>query len=138
MVRACSSHRRRFAASVHCPEDALAALAAATGHGRDPCVAVGALAVDRRPVALVVVEDATASDLPTVVDVVLGATRGVAAAVFVASCGAGPGAGVPDAGLFGAVERLCGRAGVELLEWFVPAGGAWVAVGEVRGRSWRW
>ncbi len=136
MARTCSSHRRRPAGPVRGPEDALAALLPATDRGRSPCVAVGAVDGDRRPVALIVVDGAGGRDLPTVVDVVLEGTAGVTAAVFVAA--SGPGVEAPDEGLFAAVEGVCGRAGVTLLEWFVPVGRLWLAVGEARGRPSAW
>jgi hypothetical protein len=98
-------------------------------------VAVGALGDDRRPIALIVVEGATTRDVLTVVEATLAATAGAAAA-FVAS--SGHGAEVPGEALFGAVERRCDQAGATLLEWFVPVGGDWIAVGQARGRAWRW
>jgi hypothetical protein len=137
MARPCSSHRRRPAPSaVHCPEDALTVLAGVTDRGRTAGVAVGAVDADRRPVALVVVDGATGRDLPTVVDAVLRGTAGATAAVFVAS--SGPGAVVPPEDLFTVVEHRCAAAGVALLEWFVPVGPVWVAVGEARGRPPVW
>ena len=42
MLRACS-HRRPLAPVVRGPQEALAALSAATDRGRTPCVVVGAL-----------------------------------------------------------------------------------------------
>jgi hypothetical protein len=136
MVRGCSSHRRSFAPVVRRPEDARAVLAAATQRGCTPCVVVGALTVDRRPVALVIVEGAAAADLPTVLDVVLEATADLTAVAFVATCG--PHAALPGGALVDEAEQRCRRRGVELLEWFVPVGGAWVAVFEGQGRGWRW
>ena len=136
MVRPCSSHRRRPATTVRCPEDALAALQPATDRGRSTCVAVGALGDDRQPVALIVVDGAAGRDLPTVLDVVLEGTGDATAAVFVAT--SGPGAEAPDDALFDAVEDRCNEARVTLLEWFVPAGPCWLAVGEARGRERLW
>ena len=138
MLRGCSSHRPRpeEAPPVRRPEEALAALAAATDSGRTACVAVGAVRGDHSPIALIVVEEATTRDLPTVLEGVLEATGDVTAAVFVASCGRG--AELPDETVFEAVEGQCGRWAVELLEWFVPVRRGWVAVGEARGQAGRW
>jgi hypothetical protein len=138
MVRVCP-HRRPVtpvAPVVRGPQDALQALSAATDRGRTLCVAVGALTVARRPVVLVVVEGAAAPELPSVLDLVLAGTTDVTAAVFVATCGRSP--ALPGAALVGDAEQRCVRWGVDLLEWFVPVGGGWVAVCNGPGRAGRW
>jgi len=136
MARTCPSHHRPAVPPVRRPEQALAAIRHATDCGRTPCVAVGALTTERLPIGLIVVDGATTPDVPAVLEVVLEGLSGAAASLFTAS--SGPGATIPGATLFTAVEGQCRAADVAFLDWFVRVGRFWTAVGELRGREAGW
>jgi len=136
MPRTCSSHRRPADALVRTPEAALSAVILATESGRTACVCVGTVDAERRPGVLVTVEGAGTPEVPAVVAFVLEGARELTASLFVAS--SGPDATVPDEELFAVLEGQCREAGVGLLEWFVPVGRFWMAVGERRGRRSQW
>ncbi len=141
-VPTCSTHRRRAPAPVRTPEVALTALAQATDAGRTACVVVGELDRARRPLALVVVDDAHPCDLVLAVDVVLAARdhRSPVAAVFLASSGAAAPAevGPAECALFSDLDRQLGSAGITLLDWFVLRDGSATSVAHRAGRPPVW
>jgi len=141
-VPTCSTHRRRAPAPVRTPEVALSALAQATDAGRTACVVVGELDRGRRPLALVVVDDAHPCDLALAVDVVLAARdhRSPVAAVFLASSGEAAPAevGPAECALFGDLDRQLGGAGITLLDWFVLRDGSATSVAHRAGRPPAW
>jgi len=144
-VPTCSTHRRRAPAPVRTPEVALTALAQATDAGRTACVVVGELDRGRRPLALVVVDDAHPCDLALAVDVVLAALGAdhdpsPVAAVFLASSGdAAPAeVGPAECARLAALAGRLGDAGIALLDWFVLRDGSATSVAHRAGRPPGW
>jgi hypothetical protein len=140
----CSSHRRRVPAPIRSAEDALTTLAAATDAGRDPCVVIGCLDSDHRPLTLVVVDDAEPHHVVMTADTFIGALRdlgeSLVAAVFVASSGraASPTVGEAEVATFTELDRRFAEAGVVLLDWFVLDHAAATSVAHQAGREVAW
>ena len=133
-------HHRRARPPVCSPEAALAALSAASDAGRRTCVLVGSLDRARRPLTLVVVEDATSDDVAVAVEVVVLRAESDAAAVFVASSGAAavPAPGPEEAALFDRLDARLARAGIVLLDWFMLRDGEARSAAHWAGRTPAW
>jgi hypothetical protein len=141
----CSTHRHRAPAAVSTSDAALTAVALATRNGRVSSVVIGSLDRVRRPLALLVVDEAVGSDLPLAVDFVLRGVRQLGpespvASVFLAAAG---GAATPDPGpaewvLFGEFGRRFADAGIVLLDWFMVIDGSAISVPERAGLASLW
>jgi hypothetical protein len=140
----CPPHRHRAPAPIRTPEDALATLALATDAGRDPCVVVASLDRSRRPLALLIVDGGTASDVPAALDVVLGGVRRLGAgspvaALFLACSGASVSEpDEADCALFAGLEARVLGTGMTLLDWFMLSEGSATSVAHRAGRSPAW
>jgi hypothetical protein len=145
VLTTCPSHRHRAASPVRSPEEALTTLALATDAGRDTCVVIGGLDRRRRPLALLVVDEASGSDLPLAVDIVISAVRELGsdspvAAVFLACSG---GAAIAEPGdaectVFAELEHRLAGAGIALLDWFMLSDGSAISVPHRAGRVSAW
>jgi hypothetical protein len=131
-------------APVRTAEDALTTVALATNAGRTSCVVIGGLDRGRRPLTLVVVDDARPPDLALAVDVVLAAlgpagTSPITAVFLASSGGAAPvGIGPAECALFADLDRRLGGAGIALLDWFVLRDGSATSVAHRAGRPPGW
>ena len=141
----CSTHRHRAVAAVRTPEAALTAVALATEAGRASSVVIGSLDRTRRPIALLVVDEAVGTDLPLAVDYVLRAVRRLGndspvASVFLASTGdaATSDPGPSESALYDDLDRRLAGAGITLLDWFMVTDGAALSVAQVAGRATSW
>ena len=76
MTTPCPSHPRRAPIAVHTQADALISVALATNEGRDTCVVVASLDRCRQPLFLLVVDEATPSDVVRALDLLIAMTRG--------------------------------------------------------------
>ena len=138
-------HRHRGDPPICTPEGALTALSIASDAGRRTCVLVGGLDRARRPLTLVVVDDAGPGDVAVAVEVtVLRADVDRAdvgpAAVFLASSG---GAAVAEPGpaevaLLDGLDARLARAGIVLLDWFMLRDGEARSASHWAGRRARW
>lgn len=126
---------------------ALEAVATPTNAGRAPCVVLGCLDVDRRPLTMFVIEGSppTAEPLVLAVDVVLEAValqpRGVPLGALVMASSRPGQCGGPttaDRAAWDAIDERCDASGVALLDWFILTDGAWTSVPDVLGEPDRW
>ena len=146
MNHSCRTHRPPMPPI--CDRDAaLEAVAVPTDGGRAPCVVLGCLDVDRRPLTMFVIEGSppTAEPLVLALDVLLEAVAmqpvGVPLdALVMASSRPGQVSEptVADRAAWDAVDARCEAAGIELLDWFILADGAWNSVPDLLGEPDRW
>jgi hypothetical protein len=139
-----TSQRRRAPTAVRTAEDALITLALATDEGRDSCVVVASLDRFRHPLFLLVVDEATSSDVVRALDLLVTVARGweprtIVTDVFLACSGptlAAP--GDAEGVVLRALDRRAAKAGITVLDWFMVGPGAVASVGERAGWSPRW
>lgn len=140
----CSAHRRRLPPPIRSREEALTAIDLATDSGRDDVVALACLDRDRRPLTMFIVErcSATPADVLAALDVLLDAVSGVTtpldALILAASRPGGPAVTEEDVSAWAVSRRRCADARVDLLEFFVVAGGEAKGVGDLVGEGPAW
>jgi hypothetical protein len=146
-VSTCSHHRRRPAAPVRTPEDALTAISLATDAGHRDCVAVACLDAGRRPLAMFVLDGSDRAAGPTLllqaVECLVAAAVDVGSPVDAVVLGLSRPGGCheptpDDLELFRRMEDLCVDGGILLLDWFVISDGDARSVAHCLGRPPAW